>query len=350
MRHTAANHTGAAAGRGCVLQPATYRGLLEASMEAVAVVAGNGQVLFSNPAHDDLFGSVAGDWLALWPPAAQATLRAVFARLRTGGPVWEDVLEAADRMGRPVALRLRATILSQRAGTDAPVQVHLLPEPPSPARFLASASHDMRQPLQALTMFVAVLSSRQHSPADRKLIGRIEEALAATDAAVSNLVEFSRLESGLLTPAAAPMSAGGLLARLDEEYRPAADHAGLDLRVVPCRTLVVSDVTLLERLLRHLLSNALQFTHRGRILLGCRRRGQVLRFEVWDSGPGLTEDQIAAAFHAFRRLDTPGRGRQGLGLGLAIVDRLGRLLGHPVTVRRHRQGLAVSVEVPLAEG
>ncbi len=327
------------------------RAVVEAAAEAVVVLAPDGRVLLTNPAHDALFGRPVrmwwDDYREMWTPSAQAALDRELA----GGPALDGVAEAADADGRRFPVWRRPGVVRDAAGQVlyrfAFLHDHSDQHRADAAksRFLAAASHDLRQPLQALSMFVSVLSSREHSPANRKVIDRIEEALAATDSQITSLVEISKLEAGVVVPVPGPVDLTRLLTHLGEDLRPAA--GAVELRVVPSSAVVHSDATLLERLLRHLVNNALRFTVQGRILIGCRRRGDALRIEVWDSGPGIAPDQINAIFREFHTLDQ-GR-RQGLGLGLAIVERLARRLGHTVTVRSWPgRGSVFAVEMPLA--
>ena len=327
------------------------RAVVEAAVEAVVVLAPDGRVLLTNPAHDALFGRPVrmwwGDYRDLWTPSAQAALDRELA----GGPALDGVAEATGASGRCFPVWRRPGVVQDAAGKVlyrfAFLHDHSDQQRADAAksRFLAAASHDLRQPLQALSMFVSVLSSREHSPANRKVIDRIEEALAATDSQITSLVEISKLEAGVVMPVFGPVALARLLTYLGEDLRPT--DGAVELRVVPSSAVVHSDATLLERLLRHLVSNALRFTVQGRILIGCRRRGDALRIEVWDSGPGIAPDQIDAIFREFHTLDQ-GR-RQGLGLGLAIVDRLARRLGHTVTVRSWPgRGSVFAVEMPLA--
>lgn len=372
MLHTALGLCGM--GRRDVNQAMVFRGLIEASREAVVVMTPDGQVVYTNPAHDALFNRRVAAWRndyeTLWSPAARGTIEAgMLAALNGGGDVGEGVLEAQDVGGRRFAVWYRFGSLRD---ADGQVLFHcFLHEHATEARadevarrerdaaeaanraktrFLAAASHDLRQPLQALAMFVTVLSGRDHSPANRKVIDRIEDSLAATDALLSSLLDISKLEAGMVVPAVAEVPAERLLRRMAEEFAPQAQRTGLTLRLVPCRAVLRTDAALLERILRNLLSNAIRYTEQGGILIGCRRRGARLSIEVWDTGPGIPPDQCEAVFREFHRLGQTSRdGHQGLGLGLAIVQRLSHLLDHPVTLRSVPfKGSVFAVEVPLA--
>ncbi len=217
------------------------------------------------------------------------------------------------------------------------------------SRFVASAVHDLLQPLNAARMFVSVLRGKlQGDP--RALSEHVDAALAAQDAILNSLLDISRLESGTLQTRVQPFALSPLLETLAREFGIAADARGLQLRWVDTRAVVVSDEALLRRILQNFLSNALRYTPRGRVLLGCRRVGEQLRIEVHDQGPGIPESLQGEIFEEFRRLDDGVDQERGAGLGLAIVERIGRLLGHRIALRSTLgRGSVFSVEVPLGE-
>jgi len=220
----------------------------------------------------------------------------------------------------------------------------------SKSRFLAAASHDLRQPLHALNLFVAQLRA-ESGPAERaRLVARIDTAVSAMSELFDALLDMSRLDAGVLAPDRVVFPVAHLLERIETTFAEAAREKGLRLRVVPNGALVRSDFVLLERILLNLVSNAVRYTARGGVVIGCRRRGGRLRIDVWDSGAGIPEDQQRNVFGEFYQLAVAQSDRRGgLGLGLAIVDRLARLLDHPVELasRLHR-GSRFSVSVPLA--
>jgi signal transduction histidine kinase/CheY-like chemotaxis protein len=201
------------------------------------------------------------------------------------------------------------------------------------SRFLAAASHDLRQPLQALGLFVAQLRARMDTTERRRVIERIDTALAAMNELFNALLDVSKLDAGGLTPEPSEFPVARLLKRIEQTFAEAAREKNLSLRVLPSRAWLRTDFILLERILFNLVSNAVRYTSRGGIMVGCRRRGADLRIEVWDTGVGIPPDQHRNIFGEFYRLGDRDRDqRAGLGLGLAIVDRLCRLLGHPITV------------------
>jgi signal transduction histidine kinase/CheY-like chemotaxis protein len=217
------------------------------------------------------------------------------------------------------------------------------------SRFLAAASHDLRQPLHALNLFVAQLRN-ELDPVERKhLVARIDSAVGSINELFNALLDMSRLDAGVLESDVTEFPVESLLRRMETTFTEAAREKGLRLRVAPSSAWIRSDFILLERILLNLVSNAVHYTVRGGLVIGCRRRGDQLRLEVWDSGIGVPEDQQQNIFGEFYRLaagDAERRG--GLGLGLAIVDRLGRLLGHPIALTSHPgKGSRFSVSVPV---
>jgi signal transduction histidine kinase/CheY-like chemotaxis protein len=199
------------------------------------------------------------------------------------------------------------------------------------SRFLAAASHDLRQPLHALGLFVAQLHGRVRANERRRIVARIDAALSAMNELFNALLDISKLDAGVLTPSITEFPVAKLLERVDTTFTGAAREKGLSLRVVSNSAWVCSDFILLERVVFNLVSNAVRYTSSGGVLVGCRKRGAKLQIEVWDTGPGVPQDQQHNIFGEFYRLGAPGDdGRSGLGLGLAIVDRLCRLLDHSV--------------------
>lgn len=200
-------------------------------------------------------------------------------------------------------------------------------------RFLAAASHDLRQPLHAMELLVTVLSAKARDQETRAIIADIEESLGFTQRLLDALLGVSELEAGTVIPELQDVAVAPLLRRMQRQYALIAEEKGLDLRTVPSSAVVYSDPALLERILDNLVSNAVRYTDQGRVLLGCRRAGDRLRIEVWDTGTGIPPEQRAAVFEDFCQLDTAARERgAGLGLGLGIVRRLADLLDHRVEV------------------
>ncbi|MFI8719330.1 PAS-domain containing protein [Stenotrophomonas sp. NPDC077464] len=216
-------------------------------------------------------------------------------------------------------------------------------------RFVASAVHDLLQPLNAARMFVSVLRGKLHGDA-RELSEHVDAALAAQDAILNSLLDISRLESGALQTHVHAFALSPLLETLAREFGLAAQNRGLQLDWVDTRAVVVSDEALLRRILQNFLSNALRYTPRGRVLIGCRRAGHQLRIEVHDQGPGIPESLQGEIFEEFRRLDDGVDQERGAGLGLAIVERIGRLLGHRISLRSTLgRGSVFAVTVALGD-
>jgi len=206
------------------------------------------------------------------------------------------------------------------------------------SRLLTAASHDLRQPLQALNLYVGQLQDERDVLERARLVERLDAALGTINELFNTLLDMSRLEAGALEPQISAFPVAALLDRVVTTFAEAAQAKGLRLRTVRSDAWVRSDFVLLERILFNLVSNAVRYTARGGIVIGCRRRGTVLHIEVWDSGTGIAGHQREEIFREFYRGDTAAQdGQGGLGLGLAIVERLGRLLGHEIEVRS-RQG------------
>jgi len=205
------------------------------------------------------------------------------------------------------------------------------------SRFLAAASHDLRQPLQALSLMRGALDRRIREGKKEEaleLVARLDETAAAMSGMLNMLLDINQIEAGTVRPEMVSFSIADLLDRLKEEFTYHAQAQNLALRVVRCRLSVYSDPRLLEQMIRNLLSNALKYTTRGKVLLGCRRRKDVLSIEIWDTGIGIPNEELQTIFDEYHQLDNAARERsRGLGLGLSIVQRISDLLGHPVRVR-----------------
>ncbi|CAO3410574.1 hybrid sensor histidine kinase/response regulator [Azospirillum largimobile] len=201
-------------------------------------------------------------------------------------------------------------------------------------KFLAAASHDLRQPLQSLFFFAHALSDKLEDHPTAPLLASMTESLTGLRVMLDSLLDVSRLDAGVVKPSVTDFALGPLLDRLAEEYRLRAAESGLTLRHVPTSAWTSSDPALLERILRNLIENAIRYTERGHILVGCLHRGGGLRLAVLDQGIGIPADKTQDIFQEFTQLANPERDRRkGLGLGLAIVRRLAGLLDHAVDVR-----------------
>lgn len=213
-------------------------------------------------------------------------------------------------------------------------------------RFLAAVSHDLAQPLHAAHLFTHALAQGIGDSAHRETVAHIDGALSSAEVLLGGLLDISRLDAGGMPMEKRNFAASDLLTHLAAEFRVLAADRHLHLRCVATRAWLRSDPHLLRRVLQNFLSNAVKYSRHGRILLGCRRRGDSLRIEVWDNGPGIAEADRPLIFEEFRRLD---RGGAGLGLGLAIAERIARLLDHPLTLRSWPgRGSVFAIEVPCA--
>ena len=188
--------------------------------------------------------------------------------------------------------------------------------------FLAAASHDLRQPLQTLKLLQAALVTHHARDEARKLVAGIGQSLDTMTSILSSLLDVNSLETGNLSPSVSEFSVSEIFKSLTEDFAAPAMETGLGLRVVGCELIIRSDRRMLAEMIRNLLSNAIRYTDRGRILLGCRRAGDNVRIEVWDSGVGITEDELRHIYDEYYQ-GADGAERGGFGLGLAIVKRLG---------------------------
>jgi signal transduction histidine kinase/CheY-like chemotaxis protein len=199
------------------------------------------------------------------------------------------------------------------------------------SRFIAVASHDLRQPLHALGLFIAQLREHLDSSERNRIVEQIDAAVAAMDELFNGILHVSKLDAGVLVPNTSEFAIASVFKKIESTFTGMAREKGLSFRVGSSRAWVRSDPILLERILLNLVSNAIQYTRQGGVVLGCRRRGERLHIEVWDSGPGIPEDKRQSIFDEFYRLPGPEHASHpGLGLGLAIVERLCRLLGSSV--------------------
>ncbi|MBE9553734.1 MAG: PAS domain-containing sensor histidine kinase, partial [Proteobacteria bacterium] len=218
-------------------------------------------------------------------------------------------------------------------------------------RFLAAASHDLRQPLQAISMFAGALKASLGDGNSRDLVTRIQECIGGANELLEALLDVSRLDAGVLVPRPRDFIACDLMERIELEFAAQARNKRLAMRSVPSTVIVHTDQALLHRIVGNLVANAIRYTDRGRILLGCRLQGRILCFEVWDTGQGIAPDLRDRVFEEFFQIGNPERDRQrGLGLGLAIVRRLAALLRLTVSLdSRPGKGSVFRVEVPLAK-
>lgn len=216
-------------------------------------------------------------------------------------------------------------------------------------KFIAAASHDILQPLNAARLFTASLVERKARGADGALVRNVDASLGAVEDILSALLDISRLDAGALKPEISVFRISDLLDALAREFAPAAAERGLSFTVVSSSLVVRSDRRLLRRVLQNLVSNAIKYTRTGHVLMGCRRGARSLRIEVHDSGPGIAEQNQAVIFQEFERLGQDKGVEPGLGLGLSIVERIAKMMHHPLRlVSRPGRGSCFSISVPTA--
>ena len=336
--------------------------LLEATLQnmhqGISLSDSEGRLRMWNPQFADLLGvaaSRAGESVpmravlgAAHPPLELGDAPRIEYR-RGDGAVVEVAQNAMPDGGRVVTYTDITDLKRREAALEA---AHRDAEQANVAktRFLAAASHDLRQPIHALGLLFATLADRVRDDETAPLLEQIDGAIDAVDSMLNSLLDISKLDAGVVRPVVGPVDLGALLQRLANDHQPVAEATGNVVRVRPSRLIVVSDRAMLQRILDNFVSNALRYTRGGRVLVGARRRGDAVRIEVYDTGPGIPAESLEDIFLEFHQLGNPERDRQkGLGLGLAIVRRLADLLGQAVDVRSEvGRGSRFSVTVPLA--
>jgi signal transduction histidine kinase len=295
----------------------------------------------------------------MYPTFALSALPFLF-----GGDVWHVAIGLGTLAFLPLVLRYAARVCGElRASVDVRLQNAELVEElraqkkaaeeanVAKSRFLAVASHDLRQPLHALELFVQALEDIQLPAHAHQLVGNVRRSVNSMEELFDALLDISRLDAGAVRARLENLPLAELFERLSFEYAPVAKQKGLALSVVNTSLYVRSDPTLLARIVRNLVANAVRYTERGQVTIGCRRRGAQVRIEVWDTGPGIPPEKHALVFQEFTQLGNSDRDRRkGLGLGLAIVERLAKLLEHGVELRsRVGKGSVFSVTVPRGQ-
>lgn len=327
-----------------------FRALVEGVRDyAITMLDPKGRIISWNQGAERLYGWTAEDAIG---QMADEPIKAVAIALHTGrhedegwrtrrngSRFWAHVVLTAQRddRGRVAGLvRIAHDTTEHKRHEDALRRAKEEAERANLAKtkFLAAASHDLRQPVQSIFFFTSVLSHKLRGHAAEPLLDDLQNSVEGLNILLDSLLDVSKLDAGLVTPKETDFNVNAILDRMAAEFAPLAADKGLRLKVVPSGAAVRSDPALLSRVIQNLMANAVRYTPRGRILLGCRRRGDRLAIEVWDTGIGIPEDRIPEIFEEFTQLGNPERDRtQGLGLGLAIVARLGRLMGLDVNVR-----------------
>jgi len=252
-----------------------------------------------------------------------------------------DLAEANQQLSRELMTRREIETALLQAKTEADNANA------SKTQFLAAISHDLQQPLNAARLLLGAVLEEPLSIGGRNLIGRIEAALETAEEMLGDFLDVAKLESGAVAHHDSEFAMGPLLNQLAAEYQPQARRRGLSLRVMPSSAIVRTDRQLFQRILRNLLANALRYTSEGGVLLGCRRRGDRLSVEVWDTGVGIPDGKRKAIFQPFYRLDRGTRAERGSGLGLTIVERLCQVLGLALEIQSQEgRGSVFRVGVP----
>ncbi|HKU85612.1 MAG TPA: ATP-binding protein [Casimicrobiaceae bacterium] len=317
---------------------------------ALLLAAGTISAIFA--AHDWLVAQNPTNLRPIWlvPYAALAFLT-LFGYLLTDRFV--RALNASERLNVDLERRVAEKSAALSAQLDVTRAARNAAEAANRAKssFLAAASHDLRQPLHALGMFAQALTDRTRDAEGQHLAQRIATSVGALEALLSALLDVSKLDAGAIVANPRDFAIRSLFDRLIEEFTPEALERGLKLALVCGEPVIKSDPVLIERILRNLIANALRYTARGGVVIGCRRRGAGYALEVWDSGPGIPATQRTRIFEEFYQIGNPGRDRtRGLGLGLAIVRRLAELLGHRIEVQsREGRGSVFRIVVPAGD-
>jgi two-component system CheB/CheR fusion protein len=220
------------------------------------------------------------------------------------------------------------------------------------SKFLAAASHDLRQPLQTMSLLQGLLAKTVEGQTGQGLVARLDDTLTAMSTMLNTLLDINQIDAGIVHPRKVDFLVDDFLLRMRDEFSYHAQAKGLRLVVAPCSLWVHSDPRLLEQMVRNLLSNAMKYTKQGKIVVGCRRHAGWLSLQVWDTGIGIPEKEFGGIFEEYHQLDNPARERsRRLGLGLSIVQRLGALLQHRIGLHSTPgSGSMFSIDIPLAQG
>mgnify|MGYP006272519653 CR=1 FL=1 len=255
------------------------------------------------------------------------------------------LVDVNDKLVQEIAER-RAIEAEMRRARDAAESANL-----SKTRFLAAASHDLLQPLNAAKLFVSALAASELPAQAADLAKRVESAFASVESLLNALLDISKLDTGRGETTVSDFPIARILDPIAEEFGPLAARRGLKLKVAPSAAVVRSDPHYLRRIVQNLVANALKYTEHGGVVVGARRRGDQLRIEVWDSGVGIPSAERRRIFEEFHRIDSANpNGERGMGLGLAIVERAARLLGHDVEIRSAEgEGSIFAVTAPLGD-
>lgn len=336
-----------------------FRGLAEGSIQGIAVHR-NSQPLFLNNAWQhmhgftDLNAAVRVNYLGeLVAPEDREKVRANHRKLeqgeldsqryeyqalrQDGSRLWLECVERVVPWRGTTAIQSTVIDITERKQAEQNLLSAMEEARQATAtrtRFFAAASHDLRQPLHAIALYLPLIEKRVATVEGREMVASVRNSCDSMRALLDSLLDISKLDAGVIKPEIREVPIIDIIDQLAMEFAPVAASKGIDLRIVPVDYRVMSDAGLLQRILRNLLSNALRYTEKGRVLIGARRRGNEIRIEVWDTGCGIPESEQPKIFEEFYQAANSSHERSnGLGLGLAIIDRLVRLLGHRITVR-----------------
>lgn len=314
-----------------------------------------------------LLGSALGGWLAL--RIARAVTKPLLEASEVVARIGEGDLAARMEPESTGALRSLAAGINDMAGRIGVTQEELRARVAeatldlkrekdaaehatiAKSHFLAAASHDLRQPLHALGLFVSGLGQSEAARLEPRLVAHIQSSVDTLQNLLDAILDISRLDGGNVVPQIEGFPLGRVLERLANDFSLPAEQKGLRLKVRPTQVWVQSDQKIVERILLNLVGNALRYTQAGGVLVGCRRRGNSVRVEVWDTGEGIAEDAREEIFEDYVQLGNPERDRaKGLGLGLAICRRLAGVLSIPIMVRSQPgRGSVFWIELPVAQ-
>lgn len=283
------------------------------------------------------------------------------SNLMPGGGIVATYTDITRRVEADMALKRANETLEQRVASrtaelvrvnEELAQAQMLAEEAnlSKTRFLAGAGHDILQPLNAARLYCAPLKEKAGSAEIRTLVGNIESSLESVETILGAVLDISRLDTGVLEPSPKVFKLDGLLRQVATDFQPLAAEKGLELAIVPSSIAIRTDRNLFRRLVQNLVSNAVKYTRDGRVLVGVRRRGDLVELQVHDTGIGIAGEKLNAVFREFTRLDEGAREAQGLGLGLSIVDRIARVLQLEIRINSvpHR-GTCFSVLLPMTD-
>jgi len=357
---------------------AYFRTMLESAPDAMIIVDDRGKIAIVNAQAEDMFGYRRDELLGhrverLLPDrirVAHKAQRRTFTatpEVRPMGPDLDLVALRKDGSEFPVEISLSPVMTSSGAFVSSVIrdvterkrmEMEIIAARQTAERaqnantaFLAAASHDLRQPVQALSLLNGALRRTVKDERALEMIEHQEHSLTAMTNLLNSLLDISRLDAGAVTPEIEDFPMQRLIDRLSAEFGRQASHKGLEFHSEPCAATVRSDPNLLSEIIQNLVQNAIRYTDRGSIQMTCDCRGDTCRLEVTDTGIGIEEDQLDMIFQEFHQAKTPGASKEGFGLGLAIVRRLADLLRHDVTVESAPgKGSSFAVSMPVVRG